>query len=217
LLVDSYFDSDETLQAIIADIPCTLDDLPQRATQLWLEDCLVDRIGRHFEGKQQAADYAIALAARILMHDPLGVLALARYTWMQPWSDHQLGNILLTDRGAIPEVNQRFIDLMDKYFHRDVARWGQGSSLTTAWYDYSVWWYRTLLVAPFVLLFWWLFTLRSLNPSSLIVSAAAIGSLLVVTATVTVSSMRFYHAIAWLSIIGFASIVDRLVRRLRRS
>jgi len=70
-------------------------------------------------------------------------------------------------------------------------------------------------VLPLVLVLWWLLTLRSLNPSSLIITAAALSSLLVVNATVTLSSMRFYHAIAWLSIIGLASMLDRLINLSR--
>lgn len=214
LLADAHFKEDPELQWLFEDLPCTVEVFSERVGQMWLEDCLLDRIGKHYEGKQQRADFATGLAGRILSHDPLGVLDAAWRTWIEPWDDGNLFRLLRIDRGREPETEESFVELMDEYFNMDVTRWNHRKSLTKDWYDYNVWWYRGLLLAPFLLILWWLFTLRTLNPYSLMIAAAATSSLLVVNATVTLTSMRFYHAIAWLSIIGLASIVDRLVKRL---
>jgi len=216
LLADEHFSKDPELQWLLDEIPCKVEIFSERVGQLWLEDCLISRIGKHFDGKQAKADFAAGLAGRILAHDPLGVLEVGLRTWTEPWDDGNLFRQLRIDRGRVPETEQPFVELMDKYFDMDVTRWNQRESLTKDWYDYSVWWYRGLLLTPLLLILWWLFTLRTLNPSSLIIAAAAVSSLLVVNAAVTLASVRFYHAIAWLSIIGLASILDRIVRRLWR-
>ena len=83
------------------------------------------------------------------------------------------------------------------------------------WYDAWTWWYYWLLISPLVLVWWWLVTLRTLTPASLMISAAAIALLVVVTATAMLASVRFLHGIAWLSVIGLASIVDLTIKRLR--
>ena len=215
LLADEYFSEDPELQWLLDEIPCELEVFSDRVGQLWSEDCLLSRIGKHHEGKQAKADYAAELVGRILWHNPVGVAELALRTWAEPWNGPDLVRLLNIDRGRVPETEQAFVELMDKYFSMDVTGWNQRHSLTKDWYDYNVWWYRSLLLIPLLLILWWLFTLRTLNPYSLMIAAASASSLLVVNATVTLTSMRFYHAIAWLSIIGLASVLDRLLGRLR--
>lgn len=216
LLADEYFSKDPQLQWLLEDIPCNLERPIERAGQMWVDDCLLDRIGKRYQGKQAKADFAAELVGRILTHDPLGVLGVGLRTWTEAWDDGKLFRLLRIDRGRKPAIDQSFVELMDRYFSMDVSRWNERKSLTRDWYDYSVWWYRSLLLIPLLLVLWWLFTLRTLNPYSLMIAAAATSSLLVVNATVTTVSMRLYHGIAWLSIIGLASIVDRLVKQLRR-
>ena len=217
LLADDYFSKDPELQWLFKDLPCALGNPFDRAGQMWVDDCLMDRIEKHVHGsRKEKVEFVTDLVHKIALHNPLGVLERAWSIWLEPWNDARFSTLLRIDRGREPPTPDTFVKLMHDYFDWDVRYWHLRTSLTKDWYDYNIWWYRILSLTPLLLILWWLATRRSLNPYSLIIAAASSSLLALIMVTAATTSMRFFHAIAWLSIIGLASIVDRAVRYLRQ-
>ena len=215
MLAADDFPMDPLLSELTRDLPCTLADSNERVAQLWIEGCLIDRIKKHFDDPEQSLAYSSELAGRILRHDPVAMIRLAEDNWLQDWHEDTLIYILDLDIGRHPPTPDDFVELVKKNFDQDVTSWHVKSSITRDWYHNGYWWYHWLQIAPFVLLLWWVLSRRRTSPASLIIAAASLSLLVVVTATVTIESMRFYHGIAWLSIIALGSMIDLSLRRIR--
>jgi len=215
LLAADDFPSDPVLEKLTQGLPCALADSNERVAQLWIDGCLISRIKKHFPNPGEALSYARQLSMRILLHDPVGMVRLAEDNWLQEWNEASLRSILDLDRGRYPPTPDDFVDLVKTHFGEDVSNRHLKESLTRDWYGLGYWWYHWLQVAPLVLLLWWLITRRHSSPASLILAAASLSLLVVVTSTVTIESMRFYHGIAWLSVIALGSMLDTGIKHLR--
>lgn len=208
-------EQDPILTELTRDLPCDLNRLDNRTAQLWLPDCLIGRIRKHFPDRHQGNAYAKDVAMKLLAADPIGVLQLGGQTWLHIWEPLRFAGILRRDRGDAP-LPQDFIDLVQKHYDTDVTGRHATETLTNRLYLNASWWHYWINLSPFLLLLWWLTNLSTLNPYSLVIAAASVILLVVVTALIVGPSIRFFHPISWLSIIGAASIIDRLRQHCRR-
>jgi len=200
------------------DLPedCRLTDLEKRLNNLWLDDCLRDRIKKQFPDRNAANGFATDEARRILWHDPIGVLRLGFRTWATLWDDERLAIMLGYDRGDNPDGTEEFARNVKNFYGRDISGWWRQVTLTNQYFFSATGWYRWLSLAPLFMVGWWLTTRRRLSPCSLVIAASAVLILLITTVPMVWSTVRFYHAIAWLALIAMGSSVDRLLvwRRL---
>ena len=218
LLAEPGYPMTPVMAGLTRDLPedCRLTDLEKRLNNLWLDDCLRDRIKKHFADRDAANAFAATEARRILWNEPLGVLRLGFQTWATLWDDERLGIMLGYDRGDNPDGTEKFAREVKNFYGKDISGWWQQVTLTNQYFFSATGWYRWLSVAPLFMVGWWLATRGRLSPYSLVIAASAVLMLLITTVPMVWSTVRFYHAIAWLALIAMASSVDRVVawRRL---
>lgn len=202
---------DPLLDELTRDLKCRLHRLDDRTAQLWLPQCLIGRIMGHFDDNGEANAYALGLAMKLLGNDPLGVLLLGKQTWLHFWDPVRFAGVLNRDRGdaALP---QDFIDFIKEHHETDVSGRPATETLTNQLFLNANPWHYWIILSPFFLLLWWLATVRTLNPNSLMVTVAALVLLVVATTLIVGPSIRFFHPVSWLSTIGLASAIDRLWR-----
>jgi len=198
-----------------------------RSQQQWWPGCLIANITTHFRDEdkkllcdeyesnriahKQADHYALRLAAQVLREYPLEVLQIGARNWQVLWDRDQLDIVLAVDHGS-QEYPDDFIKMMHSYYGLDVSGGNLLKTPIRSYFDHPIGWYWWVILSPFFLILWWLSTLKVLNPSSLIITAASVGLLLVVTLPISSPSIRLYHGIAWLSIIGLASALDQMLK-----
>lgn len=217
VLAQPGYPNDALMRSLIADLPedCELDRIDTRETNLWFPDCLAGRIKQHFPSGVEASRYAREAAMGALINDPMGVLGLGYQTWATLWDDYTLPSILYFDRGGAPAPAASFGEQLRDDWGMDVSGWHFKSTLTNQYFFAATGWYHWVILAPLLMPLWWLLTLRRLNPASLIITASGVAMLLVVTIPVTIVSMRFYHGIAWLTVLVSVSSLDQLIAWLR--
>ena len=227
LLAKPPFDSTPLVTKFTRSDRCEL-DWDSRSSQQWWPGCLMANITRHFRdaarkslcdeyesnriAQQQANQYALSLAGQILRTYPLEVLQIGARNWQALWDRKQLAIVLAVDHGA-QEYPDEFIKMMHKNYGLDVSDWNRLETPFKTYFEHATGWYWWVIVSPFFLILWWLATLKTLNPNSLIISAASVALLVVVTLPMSSPSIRLYHGIAWLSLIGLASAIDRVRKR----
>jgi len=218
VLAQPGYPHDALMAEWVQDLPdnCTLARLDARETNLWFPDCLLGRLRKHFSTSIEASAYAREVALGALKNDPLGVLGLGYQTWAILWEDYRLPPILFFDRGGTPSPSPAFGQQLHDDWGLDLDGWHYRKTLTNQYFFAATVWYHWVILLPLLMPLWWLLTLRQLNPASLIISASGVIMLLVVTIPVTVTSMRFYHGIAWLAVLVSASSLDQLLRLWHR-
>jgi len=100
---------------------------------------------------------------------------------------------------------------MQTEFGIDIRERNQTLSPTRRYFLHAVPWHWWVISSPLVLLLWSLASIRSGNPTPLLVASASLMLLVVVTIPGSDPSVRLYHGIAWLSLIGLADIIDKLI------
>jgi hypothetical protein len=227
LLAKPPFDSTPLVTQFTRSDRCEL-DWDSRSSQQWWPGCLMANITSHFRdearkslcdeyesnriAQQQANQYALSLAGQILRTYPLEVLQIGARNWQALWDREQLAIVLAVDHGA-QEYPEEFIKMMHKNYGLEVRDWNKLETPLKTYFGQVTGWYWWVILSPFFLILWWLATFRLLNPGSLIISAASVALLVVVTLPMSSPSIRLYHGIAWLSIIGLASALDRIAKR----
>jgi hypothetical protein len=217
VLAQPDYPRDPLLDSLIKDLPedCALASIDARETNLWFPECLSGRIKAHFPSDLEASSYARGLALGALKNDPLAVLGLGYQTWATLWDDYSLPAILYFDRGGKPSPPATFAQQLRDDWGMESDGWHFRKTLTNRYFFAATHWYHWVILSPLLMPLWWLLTIRRLNPASLIITAAGLVMLLVVTIPVTIVSVRFYHGIAWLAVLVSASSLDQLLAQLR--
>lgn len=226
LLVEEPFASKPQLAPFISasDCPFTWQD---RGDQQWKAGCLISRIVESYQksaeqtlcdpvaaghlAQQNANDFCGRVASELLAHFPIDVLEIGFHNWWVMWDRQALKQILLVDSGS-RSIPDDFIAFMSREFGRDVRTANETTSPMRSYFRNAIGWYWWVICAPVFLLLWWLSWLGSRNPAPLLIAAAASVLVVVITIPVSEPSIRLYHGIAWLSLIGLASLVDRALR-----
>jgi len=213
ILAEPDFPHGSLMTEFMRDLPevCDLTDIDKRQTNLWWDICLSGRVKAHFATRVEAANYAKQVAIGALLHDPVGVLKLGWRTWLMIWDDARLSHILSYDRGSHPFPPPSFTKQLHDDYGVEIEGWHLKKTPTNKYFFAARWWYRWVALSPLLLVLWWLATWRALNPYSMVIAASSVALLLVVTIPITMPTVRFYHAISWLSFIGLASSVDQLL------
>jgi len=203
--------SDPILQQISAGLQCDLQDEHQRVHELFLKGCLIDRIQQRFPDPVEANAFAQRIAMQALLRRPLQVGELGLHTWLEFWDPLKLGQILRYDTGADP-IPEDFTALVRTHYAMDISGWNRRMTPTKDYFEHATWWHLWVVASPLIMLLWWLLTRRRYGPNSLIIAIASWVLLLVVTVPVVISSVRFFHGIAWLSFFPLATSLDCLGR-----
>ena len=229
LLADTSLVSDPELASVIADNPCPY-DWENRGRQHWDDGCLMARIRSYYMqqarqhgdapaqialiAQQHSNRFARALAIQLLLHHPLRVLDIGLRNWLTLWDPQALRQVLFIDAGG-RAADAPFIDTMQTEFGIDMRGRNQAMPPVRRYFSAALPWHWWVISSPLVLLIWSLSTLRSGNPTPLIIAAASTMLLLIITITGSDPSVRLYHGIGWLSLIGLTDIIDRLINSLR--
>lgn len=218
ILAQPGYPHDALMKQLMKDLPevCDMADIDKRQTNLWWGICLSGRVKDHFKTRVEAAAYAKKVAIRAALYDPAGVLELGWQTWLMTWDDERLSSILSYDRGSHPFPPDSFTRQLRDDYGVDIEGWHLRETLTNQYFFAARDWYRWVALSPLFVVLWWLLTLRTLSPYSMVIAAAAVVMLLVVTIPITMPTVRFYHPISWLSFIAVASSIDRVLAWLRR-
>lgn len=224
LLAHAAFSTDPRLTPFLANDACPL-TWENRARQHWEDGCLMALIRTHFQqqarintddkhvaiiAQQDANRFAQTLAIELLLHSPSEVLKIGLRNWQVLWDTEALRHILFIDSGG-KDASEHFIHTMQTEFSIDIRERNQALSPIRRYFMHAIPWHWWVISSPLVLFLWGLASIRSGNPTPLLVASASLMLLLVVTIAGSEPSVRLYHGIAWLSLIGLADIIDRLI------
>ena len=144
--------------------------------------------------------------------DPLGVLALGWQTYRDFWNPDVIAHVISVDEGQ-KEVDSWLIDYFRDKYGEDISGRHLVETLVKYWHRQTRIWYLFVLLTPVVGLIGLALNPRYWRPT-LLISSAAMGTLLIDCLLVTEPVVRYLHGLAWVTILlcgALAQAVDDLV------
>jgi hypothetical protein len=212
VLIVQDFDDRSLGEAVLAESDWTRTHCYLREAQRWGTGCIVDQFQHRVGTDLRANTAARRVAFRALWRDPIGVARLALASWLDGIDPERVRAAMRWDRGVLP-VSPALAELMrDRFGVAQAAELHRIETATNRWYFMAVPWVRLLALAPFIS-----FLALAVCPvgvrrsmafvallTTCIIGATAFGAPTMVP--------RYYHAVAWLTLIPLSVIATWLGR-----
>ena len=193
-------------ETILAESDYTRTHCYHREAQRWHTGCIVDRFQHHVGTDSGANAAARRVAVRALWRDPIGVARLALANWLGSIDPDRVRAAMRWDRGVLP-FSPSLVELMrDRFGVAQAAELHRIETPTNRWYFAATPWIRLLALAPFIS-----FLALAVCPAGVRRNMAFVT--LLVTCIVGATAFgapamvpRYYHAVAWLTLIPLSVI-----------
>ncbi len=195
------------LDLLLDKMPYDLGNIHKRNTHRWFEDCLIDRLRKHFNDDQQANTYTLKASGYLLLHDPLAVLGLGVKTYSQFFDLKNLDVTAAGDRGNGRPRPEYLKSLLKDNYGIQVSEYQKETTLTGNYFQRAKLWYMFIMVFPF-LLFWLLFSCKQFRFSILLLAAIYCIQLSLVILLATITTIRHLQPLAWMVLLFGGLMAD---------
>jgi hypothetical protein len=172
-------------------------DLRKRSNQRFSKGGLVDLLVEEQGGNAREANLvAKKIALHAALRDPIGVIGLALETYADSWDRGSIMRNVLSDQGGL-ELDKRLIDHFKANYSEDLSKHHLQDTIAKRWHRAAAPWYNFLLLSPF-------FSVLICIPRAHRKPAIFIGVIAWCVIAVSMgfgSTVRFYHALGWLTCI----------------
>jgi hypothetical protein len=167
----------------------------QRYSKGGLVELLLDDTGRHYN---KANALALETAVHAGRRNPVGVAGLAWDTYTDFWDRDKMANSILVDQGQL-ELNQSLLDYFRSTYAEDLSRHHLQDTPVKRWHRVNTFWYRLLLLSPAFAVV--LVLRRRFRAQAIFIGVIVWAVMVVACALVTEPTLRYLHALAWLTCI----------------
>ena len=167
-----------------------------RRAQRWMKGGFVAILNQAYPDALKANAVAKDIAFQILKRDPIGVAKLAVQTYFRGWRSDVMAACVREDTGARP-IPPAFTNDLSRHFHLAAADLPTSRSFTKSYFGAGIYWYRTLLLTP-LLLVGTAFAVGARYRAFLAcVAIFAVVVMLIAVGLAVDNSIRYLHPLGW--------------------
>ncbi len=187
-------------------------NLETRRAQRWMKDGFVAILNRTYPDSLQANAIAKKIAFHILQRDPVGVTTLAIETYFRGWRSNVIAACVREDTGN-REIPPDFNADLAKHFHLSAADLPSRPTVTKVYFGLAGYWYRTLLLTPFLVALTVLFAEPRHRAVLACVAIFAVIVLLIAVGLAVDNSIRYLHPLSWTFFVIAAYWLNKVLRK----
>jgi hypothetical protein len=200
------FPSKEMAERVLPKLKFDLQDPNVRANQRFSEGGLVDVLVDDQGGNARRANrMAKKIARNAALRDPIGVIGLTWWTYAQSWDRGNILREVLSDQGQ-RELDRHMIDRFKAKYSEDLSNHHLQDTMAKRWHRAAIPWYGFLLLSPFLSLL--LCIPRAYRMEALFISVIALS--VIAVSMGFGSTVRFHHALGWLTCIQLGILLSYL-------
>ena len=199
---------------VFSDLKFDLADRHRRALQHWLPGGIVSRIKEAIPDDIEAERVARETAFNALKRDPLGVASIAIYTFFDFWNLDFLSYGLEANLGD-KALSEEMLEAIRNNFSLAADKLPSLITFTKQYYLFAWPWYLFVLCCPFFALGCLAGSKRDARAYCFILFLYSSIIVTVICALSEGPTLRFLHALAWLSFICIGILISNIKTRLR--
>jgi hypothetical protein len=187
-----------------------LKDPDLRGKQRWWPGGLIANVQAAYPDHLEANRLAEQTAWNAVRRDPWGEFRLSWYSFRDYWNLQHLRLGMLTDQGGDRELPADLLSVLRNDFHIEGAGLPHLSTLSNR-YFFAAWpWYLVLLLLPVPLLVLLGIVPAPHRPAAILLFVFAALQITIIAACSISPTVRFLHAVAWLSMLTAGIALTRL-------
>lgn len=183
-----------------------------RRAQRWMKGGFVAALNQTYPDSLKANAIAKDIAFHILRRDPIGVAKLAVQTYFRGWRSDVIAACIREDTGN-RQIPPAFADDLSQHFHLAAADLATSRSVTKSYFGAGIYWYRTLLLTPLLLVGTAFFAGSRHRAFLICVAIFAVVVMLIAVGLAVDNSIRYLHPLSWTFFVFAAYWLNILLRK----
>ena len=202
------FPSREMAERVLPNLKFSLQDRQSRPAQQFVPGGLISLLFKEQDGEARKTNQlAKTIALHAGLRDPIGVMKLAWQSYTDFWDRDKMEHSLVVDQGH-REMDQGLLDHFKTRYSEDLSGHHLQDTLAKRWHRAAISWYRILLLSPIFSLL--LCIPRAHREQTISIGILACAVIVVATALGTVPTVRYLHALGWITCLQLGILLCHL-------